>query len=814
MCGTRGVAVASVLLAALVVRPASAGNACRRGGGGGPRIRTVAYVVTECREVAGGFLVGHQKLVVRRGDCPPVTVMEASAPDPLPDPLGLCQVFGTNRVGESSPVAGVFQRIGVTPDGSGVVFELTDDFSLLPLLRIPPEQEGFFFVRADGSGLRALGPASRDPTFRLVPYPASPTGFGFWWGGGLDFSPDGGKVVFTDLVPGPGGEEATQVVVMDVASSRRTQVTRLPPSVPKDPLIPGIASPIFVDRRTVFFSSYANPEGLNPAGDLRDFSVRTNGTRLRALPVPVALPGSRVVPVFRLTGGGGTVATLYTPGTPVNSEPGFTERIQEAFLLDGRHLLQLTNFDRVDTFGLFLDANRRRAFFQASADPFGANPNANCQLFSVGTLAQGLERPVLRLVPARGVLLHLPRAVAHHPLHEVVGQLETGARPAPAVAEIAAGEEHGERHPDREQERVEPAARAEADHHRRHDQLDRRDQREEAAAEGERLHGLGLEHAPEELPHPLVADLLGLETERAVEEPAAEEAARPDREASLPPRRDEPEGHDRQEEKRPGDEPAAVEPAAERGTTDDPPREEPEEVFGRVCRPEAEQPLRKTRPGELPREARSGWQAEQPAPADAGRAEPLAEDRRARPRPAARGDLGRGEERLHLGEERRLERVAERPAHHLGIERVGAEVGCEDADRAPAARDERQEAVAAQMEERRPGAAHEAAAVAVRRVRGLGLEPHRPGGALDPAREDVRGRSVGRRRDLDGARREAASPRDGLERVAEPRRRPNDLRQLGHVASTRRPLSSRSRRHSELAQSPVRTASSASSIAR
>jgi len=393
MSGTRSVAVASVLLAALVARPASAGNGCRRPGQGGPRLRTLAYVVTECREVADGLLVGRQKLVVRRGDCPPVTVMEASASDPLPDPLGLCQIFGRNRVGESSPVAGVFQRIGVSPDGSGVVFELTNDFSLLPLLRIPPEQEGFFFVRADGSGLRALGPASRDPTFRLLPSPSRSSGFIYWWGGTFAFSPDGRRVAFTDVAPGPDGEEATQVVVMDVASGRRTQVTRLPSGVTKDPLLPELVDPIFADGRTLLFNSYANPEGKNPAGDLLEFSVRTDGTGLRALPVPVALPGSRVVPIFGLTGGAGAdVTTLYLPGTPVNGIPDLDESIQEVFLRDGRDLLQLTNFHRVDTVSAFVDVNRRRAFFQASADPFGANADGNCQLFSIGTLEQGLRQ--------------------------------------------------------------------------------------------------------------------------------------------------------------------------------------------------------------------------------------------------------------------------------------------------------------------------------------------------------------------------------------------------------------------------------------
>ena len=57
----------------------------------------------------------------------------------------------------------------MSPDGAAVVFEVTDDFSINPPLplHLPPEQKGIFFVRADGSGLRSLGPPSRLPFFVL-----------------------------------------------------------------------------------------------------------------------------------------------------------------------------------------------------------------------------------------------------------------------------------------------------------------------------------------------------------------------------------------------------------------------------------------------------------------------------------------------------------------------------------------------------------------------------------------------------------------------------------------------------------------------
>ncbi len=43
----------------------------------------------------------------------------------------------------------------MTPDGSTVVFEVTDQFSLFRGF-VPAPQKGFWVVRADGSGLRQL----------------------------------------------------------------------------------------------------------------------------------------------------------------------------------------------------------------------------------------------------------------------------------------------------------------------------------------------------------------------------------------------------------------------------------------------------------------------------------------------------------------------------------------------------------------------------------------------------------------------------------------------------------------------------------
>jgi len=365
-----------------------------RGISGCAPIRTLAYVVAQCHTDAGGLEVGRQALEIRRGDCDPVTVVTIGT-EPVPDPLGLCRVYGQVRVGPLSVAVGGFQRLGVSPDGKGVVFEKSGDVALLHLPLASPQQPGFFFVRADGSGLRWLGPASRDPCFQLEPNRASVIGFDTNVFPTLPFSPDGRCVVFTDLGPGPDGE-TVQIVTLDVASGRRNQVTHLPKPASSIPGFPATSLAGFLDNETIGFYSFANPEGLNPEGQLTPFAVKIDGTKLRALPPPIAQPGSQVIPRFAVTGGRARLATLTLDGQPMNHGVGptgfFNSVISEVFLLSGRDLLQLTKFDRVDTFGLFVDPTRHRAFFAASADPVGSNPTQNCQLFSIDTSGEHLRQ--------------------------------------------------------------------------------------------------------------------------------------------------------------------------------------------------------------------------------------------------------------------------------------------------------------------------------------------------------------------------------------------------------------------------------------
>src|SRR5262245_36060453 len=183
-------------------------------------VPTLAYVVSKC--TADAF---HQTLQVRHGECDPITVLDF--PEPVEGPLD-CALVGSFRFGyASSPILGAFQRMGVSRDGRHVVFEVTDDFAATHLLP-PGQQNGIFIVRADGRGLRRLGPASRDPSFRFASDPAFPIGLrvGLWIP--FTFSRDGGAVVLTDLGPGPAGEEAVQIFTLDVVTGERKQLTHLP----------------------------------------------------------------------------------------------------------------------------------------------------------------------------------------------------------------------------------------------------------------------------------------------------------------------------------------------------------------------------------------------------------------------------------------------------------------------------------------------------------------------------------------------------------------------------------------------------------
>jgi hypothetical protein len=372
-------------------------------------IRTLAYVLSKCEETKGSW-VGRQELRIRRGDRDPVTVVNFGPSAPISDPLGFCRSYAFTGFGSESVVGFPLQHLGVSPDGSAVVFEANDESPFFRAISLSSEENGIFFVRSDGTGLRRLGPPSRDPSFRVgSAFGQYPVDLGqiFTFSPPISFSPSGRRIAFTDLGPGAAGEEAVQIVVLDLESDQRMQVTHLPSGTPFSPTTcqPPVASPYFltccpkfIDDETVIFQTSTDPDGSNPGHDPSAFTVGIDGSGLQRVSAPVVPPNAHLVPTFGLAGLGTNLIRFAFPEIPPKNPPNDIPCFQtdfpvtEAAVQQGKNLLQLTKFDRVDTFIGFLSASRARAFFLASADPLGMNPQGNCQLFSVDTLGRGLRQ--------------------------------------------------------------------------------------------------------------------------------------------------------------------------------------------------------------------------------------------------------------------------------------------------------------------------------------------------------------------------------------------------------------------------------------
>ena len=362
-------------------------------------IGTLAYVTTACRDSADNSFVEHQSLHILHGDRD-VTVVET--PEVGPIALGgLCQSLTLARFGDGSILREAFQGVAVSPDGTAVVFEATDDFSISPRLplHLPPEQKGIFVVGADGTSLRSLGPPSRLPSFFL------PGSGGAFVGRPFAFSPDGRMITFVDKGPDAAGNEAGQVWTLDVGSGRRRQVTQLPPAVPPGNLpsdAPSVVNAVFIDNQTIGFLTFANPDGMNTGPpcscplDFPAFTVSLSDGIPKRVPLPVTSPDSRIIPTFVITGDKPTAVSLPLRGKAQNGPINGLATIGEVFVIDGLNLLQLTNFQRVDTsFNPIVDVDRQAVFFEASANPpelHDSNPFESCQIFSIDRLGGNLRQ--------------------------------------------------------------------------------------------------------------------------------------------------------------------------------------------------------------------------------------------------------------------------------------------------------------------------------------------------------------------------------------------------------------------------------------
>lgn len=332
-------------------------------------VRTLAYVVTDCRGDAQGATM-RQSLQIRQGDRAPISVVEHSAAGTA-SMTSICFDIGVNRQGADCARRGVFHRLGVTPDGSAVVFEVTDEDSLtaFPRNTLPTEQKGIFIVGADGNGVRRLGPPSREPPY--VSFFQSRPFFAF--------SPDGRTVAYTDRGPSRDNVDAVQIFTRDLATGSSTQVTYLPPARRNLPVPDDTCCPFFTDNYTIAFLTYADVKDQNPQHQKISVTVKTDGAgELTVATPPVVIPGSQLLTTFHITGSDVGAALLSLPGIPTNGV-GF---IQEVFAISGDDVLQLTTFERFDTDAPTLSADGQRVFFAASP-PLATNPTEDCQIWSI-----------------------------------------------------------------------------------------------------------------------------------------------------------------------------------------------------------------------------------------------------------------------------------------------------------------------------------------------------------------------------------------------------------------------------------------------
>jgi len=372
----------------LTARIASAGalligfGGCGDGGEGTTReltLRAFAYVVTQCGESDAGW-TAHQELRIRQKDGSEVVVREIDVP---PDDriAPLCTLYARARIGSGSAVALPLQRLGISRDASTVVFEVTDDFSIFSRTLLPPEGEGIFEVRANGTGLHRIAPASQDAPFRFVTAESSPLGVRGSSVTEFHFSPDGQTIVYTDYGPGRSGESAIQVFAFDLTDGERTQITYLPSFVSDPAQVPVVLGGFINDDTVIFVTAGRIPS------ESRRYAVKTDG-KGHLLGLDIAESPEGALGAFSIAGNGRGITTARIRGQSALELFAFDFRAGHDSIPRVTDFLQLTNFQRDDTgySGRRITPGGERALFAASTNVAGTNPTENCQIFSMDSL--------------------------------------------------------------------------------------------------------------------------------------------------------------------------------------------------------------------------------------------------------------------------------------------------------------------------------------------------------------------------------------------------------------------------------------------
>jgi hypothetical protein len=309
--------------------------------------------------------------------------------DAVPDtkPESRCERWGKFRDGATAVAVGAFQRLGVTPDGRTVLFELNTRVAepsiAAPRFSVP--EEGIFAVGPDGH-VRALGPASAEKAYRygsILPGFADAVDTTFT---SFSFSPNSRYVAFSDRGPGVDASDAAQIVVMNLGSGKRRQLTHFVAPKAENPTGAN-ALAVFLDDDTLVVFGHGQPPS-----DF--FRVRRNGGDLRAIyPPPLDVAGGMIAPSFALVGRFGATASIALPSRPATGPVSVSGPSVEVFAYHRPdQFVQLTQFGRSDTrAGPSLETGNR-VFFRASANSGGQNPANTCQLFSVDRLGSGMRQ--------------------------------------------------------------------------------------------------------------------------------------------------------------------------------------------------------------------------------------------------------------------------------------------------------------------------------------------------------------------------------------------------------------------------------------